>query len=120
MSYLLPHLTSGWAVDQAILSEENRLVVLRFGHDYDPTCMQMDEVPGARPRAPARAARCVPTIPPPAPTLSLSASAPGSVLDRGACEELLGHLPGGHDGGARLQYDVRAVRSVYRHVLLPE
>ena len=44
MSYLLPHLTSGWAVDQAILSEENRLVVLRFGHDYDPTCMQMDEV----------------------------------------------------------------------------
>lgn len=44
MSYLLPHLTSGWACDQAILSEENRLVVLRFGHDYDPTCMQMDEV----------------------------------------------------------------------------
>ena len=44
MSYLLPHLSSGWAVDQAILSEENRLVVIRFGHDYDPTCMQMDEV----------------------------------------------------------------------------
>jgi DIM1 family U5 snRNP protein len=44
MSYLLPHLTSGWAVDQAILSEEARLVCLRFGHDYDPVCMQMDEV----------------------------------------------------------------------------
>ena len=44
MSYLLPHLNSGWAVDQAILSEEERLVVIRFGHDYDPTCMQMDEV----------------------------------------------------------------------------
>ena len=44
MSYLLPHLTSGWAVDQAILAEEERLVVVRFGHDYDPTCMQMDEV----------------------------------------------------------------------------
>ena len=44
MSYLLPHLDSGWAVDQAILAEEDRLVVLRFGHDYDPTCMQMDEV----------------------------------------------------------------------------
>ena len=44
MSYLLPHLNSGWAVDQAILTEEDRLVVLRFGHDYDPTCMQMDEV----------------------------------------------------------------------------
>ena len=44
MSYLLPHLTSGWAVDQAILSEEARVVVLRFGHDYDPVCMQNDEV----------------------------------------------------------------------------
>lgn len=44
MSYLLPHLHSGYAVDQAILAEEDRVVVLRFGHDYDPTCMQMDEV----------------------------------------------------------------------------
>lgn len=44
MSYLLPHLTSGWAVDQAILTEEERVVVVRFGHDYDSTCMQMDEV----------------------------------------------------------------------------
>ena len=79
MSYLLTHLRSGWAVDQAILSEEvrlaprelcagrrptdaasaeaslsthpllshvslqDRVVVLRFGHDYDETCMQMDE-----------------------------------------------------------------------------
>lgn len=30
MSYLLPHLTSGWEVDQAILSEEDRLVVIRL------------------------------------------------------------------------------------------
>ncbi|KAG4205497.1 hypothetical protein ERO13_A04G108600v2 [Gossypium hirsutum] len=44
MSYLLPHLHSGWAVDQAILAEEERLVVIRFGHDWDETCMQMDEV----------------------------------------------------------------------------
>lgn len=44
MSYLLPHLHSGYAVDQAILSEEDRVVVIRFGHDYDPTCMQMDEI----------------------------------------------------------------------------
>lgn len=60
MSYLLPHLTSGWAVDQAILTEEERVrsnthtfirhyllrlqvVVVRFGHDWDPTCMEMDE-----------------------------------------------------------------------------
>ena len=42
MSYLLPHLTSGWSVDQAILTEEERVVVIRFGHDEDPTCMTMD------------------------------------------------------------------------------
>lgn len=44
MSYLLPHLHTGFAVDQAILSEEDRVVILRFGHDYDETCMQMDEI----------------------------------------------------------------------------
>jgi len=44
MSYLLPHLTSGWAVDQAIVNEEDKVVVIRFGHDHDSTCMQMDEV----------------------------------------------------------------------------
>ncbi|CAK0891564.1 unnamed protein product [Prorocentrum cordatum] len=44
MSFMLPHLHSGWAVDQAILSEEERLVCIRFGHDYDPECMKMDEV----------------------------------------------------------------------------
>jgi DIM1 family U5 snRNP protein len=43
MSYMLPHLHSGWAVDQAILSEEDRVVVIRFGHDYEKTCMGMDE-----------------------------------------------------------------------------
>ena len=43
MSYLLPHLRSGWAVDQAILNEEERVVCLRFGRDGDETCMQMDE-----------------------------------------------------------------------------
>lgn len=58
MSYMLPHLDNGWQVisnkfplvhgffkvDQAILSEEDRVVVIRFGHDWDPTCMRMDEV----------------------------------------------------------------------------
>jgi hypothetical protein len=44
MSYLLPHLKNGWAVDQAILSEEDRVVVIRFGSDADDTCMRMDEV----------------------------------------------------------------------------
>jgi len=27
MSYMLPHLENGWEVDQAILSEEERVVV---------------------------------------------------------------------------------------------
>lgn len=43
MSYLLPHLHTGWAVDQAIVNEEKRVVVIRFGHDEDATCMKMDE-----------------------------------------------------------------------------
>jgi hypothetical protein len=34
MSYFLPHLPSGWHVDQAILAEENRVVIIRFGHDW--------------------------------------------------------------------------------------
>jgi DIM1 family U5 snRNP protein len=44
MAYLLPHLRTGWAVDQAILNEGDRVVVMRFGHDHDPTCMITDEV----------------------------------------------------------------------------
>ena len=44
MSYMLPHLKNGWQVDQAILGEEDRVVVVRFGHDWDPTCMQTDEI----------------------------------------------------------------------------
>lgn len=43
MSYFLPDLHSGWHVDQAILSEENRVVVIRFGSDADSQCMVMDE-----------------------------------------------------------------------------
>jgi hypothetical protein len=43
MSYFLPHLLSGWHVDEAIKSEEDRVVVLRFGHDGNSQCMTMDE-----------------------------------------------------------------------------
>jgi DIM1 family U5 snRNP protein len=43
MSYMLYHLKNGWQVDQAILSEEERIVVIRFGHDWDTDCMKMDE-----------------------------------------------------------------------------
>ncbi|TFK95766.1 Txnl4a protein [Pterulicium gracile] len=37
------HLPSGWHVDEAIKSEEDRVVVLRFGHDGDSQSMTMDE-----------------------------------------------------------------------------
>lgn len=40
---MLPHLRTGWEVDQAILAEEDRLVLIRFGHDWDAQCMIMDE-----------------------------------------------------------------------------
>ena len=42
---LLPHLITAWHVDQAILSEENRLVVIRFGDpNNNPDLDMMDEV----------------------------------------------------------------------------
>jgi len=44
MAYLLPHLNSGYDVDQAIVQEEDRVVVIRFGRDGDATCMVQDEV----------------------------------------------------------------------------
>jgi DIM1 family U5 snRNP protein len=43
MSYLLPHLHCAWDVDRTIVLEETRVVVLRFGHDEEATCMRMDE-----------------------------------------------------------------------------
>eukprot|EP00658_Telonema_sp_P-2_P015043 TRINITY_DN15759_c0_g1_i6.p1 TRINITY_DN15759_c0_g1~~TRINITY_DN15759_c0_g1_i6.p1 ORF type:complete len:136 (-),score=19.09 TRINITY_DN15759_c0_g1_i6:419-826(-) len=35
---------TGWGVDSAILAEEERLVLIRFGRNGDPTCRQTDEV----------------------------------------------------------------------------
>ncbi|CAD7681893.1 unnamed protein product [Nyctereutes procyonoides] len=40
---MLPHLHNSWSVDRAILSEEDPMVVICFGHDWDPMCMKMDE-----------------------------------------------------------------------------
>ncbi|SSD60427.1 probable Spliceosomal protein DIB1 [Saccharomycodes ludwigii] len=34
-SVFLPHLKTGWHVDQAILHDQDRLVVIRFGRDHD-------------------------------------------------------------------------------------
>ncbi|KAH7395034.1 thioredoxin-like protein-like protein 4A [Phaeosphaeria sp. MPI-PUGE-AT-0046c] len=42
-SMFLDHLNTAWHVDQAILAEETRLVVMRFGNDANPECMTMDE-----------------------------------------------------------------------------
>ncbi|MES1918880.1 Thioredoxin-like 4A [Bonamia ostreae] len=42
MSFTLQHLNNGWEVDQAIVSEDDRLVVIRFGRDYDKSCMLVD------------------------------------------------------------------------------
>ncbi|KFZ22985.1 hypothetical protein V502_02533 [Pseudogymnoascus sp. VKM F-4520 (FW-2644)] len=43
-SVVLPHLRTGWHVDQAIMNEDERLVVIRFGRDYSQDCMRQDEV----------------------------------------------------------------------------
>ncbi|KAK2960481.1 putative Mitosis protein dim1 [Blattamonas nauphoetae] len=43
MAYLLPHLHTPYDVDQAIVTEQERVVIIRFGHDWDSTCMLMDE-----------------------------------------------------------------------------
>ncbi|XDG00476.1 hypothetical protein ABKA04_000091 [Annulohypoxylon sp. FPYF3050] len=43
-SIVIPHLNTGWHVDQAILSETERVVAIRFGRDHDPECMRQDEV----------------------------------------------------------------------------
>ena len=44
MAYLLPHLHSGWEVDQAIVNGDDRVVVIRFGRDANTTCMIQDEI----------------------------------------------------------------------------
>lgn len=43
-SVFLPHLRTGWHVDQAIVRDTERLVVIRFGIDSDPSCMLMDDM----------------------------------------------------------------------------
>jgi DIM1 family U5 snRNP protein len=47
-SIVLPHLQTAWHVDQAILSEEERLVVIRFGRDHDPDCEYPSQISNLR------------------------------------------------------------------------
>ena len=42
MAESLIHLKNAWQVDQAILHEEERIVIIRFGRDWDLDCMKMD------------------------------------------------------------------------------
>lgn len=44
MSFLLPKLSSKKAVDQAIKSTAEKVLVLRFGRDNDPVCLQLDDI----------------------------------------------------------------------------
>ncbi|XP_058531065.1 thioredoxin-like protein 4B isoform X2 [Ochotona princeps] len=43
MSFLLPKLSSKKEVDQAIKSTAEKVLVLRFGRDDDPVCLQLDD-----------------------------------------------------------------------------
>eukprot|EP00931_Biecheleriopsis_adriatica_P093206 TRINITY_DN66953_c0_g1_i1.p1 TRINITY_DN66953_c0_g1~~TRINITY_DN66953_c0_g1_i1.p1 ORF type:complete len:151 (-),score=31.77 TRINITY_DN66953_c0_g1_i1:51-503(-) len=43
-SSALPRLNSAYSVEQAVLGEQSKVVCLRFGQDFSPECMQMDEV----------------------------------------------------------------------------
>ncbi|XP_040838357.1 thioredoxin-like protein 4B isoform X2 [Ochotona curzoniae] len=43
MSFLLPKLSSKKEVDQAIKSTAEKVLVLRFGRDDDPGCLQLDD-----------------------------------------------------------------------------
>ncbi|XP_057568838.1 thioredoxin-like protein 4B isoform X2 [Hippopotamus amphibius kiboko] len=44
MSFLLPKLSSKKEVDQAIKSTAEKVLVLRFGRDEDPICLQLDDI----------------------------------------------------------------------------
>eukprot|EP00933_Yihiella_yeosuensis_P022118 TRINITY_DN17416_c0_g1_i1.p1 TRINITY_DN17416_c0_g1~~TRINITY_DN17416_c0_g1_i1.p1 ORF type:complete len:150 (+),score=21.18 TRINITY_DN17416_c0_g1_i1:22-450(+) len=44
MAHGLRHLHSAWAVEKEVTEEKPQVVLLRFGHDYDPECKLVDEV----------------------------------------------------------------------------
>ena len=44
MSYILKELQSAWDVDKSIASEERKIVIIRFGTNYNPSCIRMDEL----------------------------------------------------------------------------
>ena len=91
-------------VDQAILSEEERLVVIRFGRDWDADCMRQDEV-----------LYSISLLSPHLFTLVLKMP-----RNRRPRQELCRSLCVRSRSSPRLQTDVRAIRFSDPHVLLPQ
>eukprot|EP00128_Syssomonas_multiformis_P005546 Colp12_sorted_trinity150504_noHs@7153 len=44
MAYMLPQLKNKKEIDEAIRQTENKVLVLRFGEEGDPTCMKLDDI----------------------------------------------------------------------------
>lgn len=44
MAYNLNHLHSAWDVDRTIILEEEKIVIIRFGSDDNPSCVKMDKI----------------------------------------------------------------------------
>lgn len=97
MAYLLPHLKTGYAVDCAIVEEKQRLVCIRFGHDWNPSCMQVF-------RSPLLSTRPI--------------DGRLSREDRWCRQELRCHLLGGHFWSSRFQSNVWIKRWCDPDVLL--
>lgn len=102
-SVVLPHLTTGWHVDQAILTEEERLVVIRFGRDWDPDCMRQDEVLYSE-------SVCIDSI----------STADIRTRNSGSGKELRSHICLRSRSSARFQTDVRTLRYSNADVLFPK
>jgi len=105
-SVVLPHLRTGWHVDQAILSEEDRLVVIRFGRDHDPDCMRQDEVLYKVADKVKNFAVC-----------NLDAL---TQIQNEFADYSIGYLSLRPRRSSRFQGHVRIIRCLHRHVLLPQ
>lgn len=107
---MLAHLHNGWQVDQAILSEEDRVVV------------SLVEISGSN-RSAFKFTQSVyfagnPLWPRLGPHLYEDGRS--AVQHCGESEKLRRHLSGGHYGGSGFQQNVRTLRSLHGDVFLPE
>ena len=126
-SIVLPHLQTAWHVDQAILSEEERLVVIRFGRDHDPDCESLpslhDHAQTNHLRAGIRQDEVLYKI---AERVKSKCTVPEEKRSKsrpvltGAWRRFRRDLPVRHRRGPRLQHHVLALRYDDHHVLLPQ